>query len=107
VSIEDYDLPLSMFDPERVRNLIALGIERHPERERVDRFLRAGAGFFAKHDNGELQFALMFTDDAPGYAAMRAEVWGGKPEPIQDADRNEILNLIRVPASVVGQPPQG
>src|SRR5689334_12739631 len=101
------DIPASVFDPERVRGVIEMGIEMHPERERVNRFLRAGAAVHVKHEDGELQFALIFTDDAPGYAALRAETWGAEPETPEPEDRDVILNLIRVKADVVGQPPQG
>ena len=51
---EHYDdgepLDPSMFDEERFRNLIELGLVNlnHSDRERADRFLRAGAAFVAR-----------------------------------------------------------
>ena len=107
MSEEWAELPRSMFDPERVRNVVQIGIEGHPDQERVYRYLRAGAAFHVRHEDGYLHFALQFTDYAPGYAMMRSDVWGSKPETPTDEDRDEILSLIRVPAHVVGQPPQG
>jgi hypothetical protein len=100
------ELPRSMFDPERVRSVVELGIQNHPDQARVYRFLRSDAAFHVRHEDGTLHFALQFTGDASVIAAMRADVWGEEPQAVEDADRGEILSSIRVPAVAVGQPPQ-
>jgi hypothetical protein len=102
------ELPLSMFDPERLRNLIEIGVNEHPDPERVSRFLRSGASFVMHREkDGRLHFGLAHTASAPWLASVRAEVWGTEPEEPADEDEGRVLSILRAPASILGQPPQG
>ncbi len=66
-------------DPERVNGLLAHGVETHPNRAEVDRFLRAGAEFIvgrADDDPELLRVRLVMTDKAPAMAELRASIAG-------------------------------
>ena len=72
----DEPLDPAIFDEDRFRNLIELGIADHPD-PRIGRFLRAGAQFVTYPLEGErVRIMLEFTEAAPALAALRAEVSG-------------------------------
>ena len=103
----DEPLDPAIFDEDRFRNLIELGIADHPD-PRIGRFLRAGAQFVTYPLEGErVRIMLEFTEAAPALAALRAEVSGQEPEPIQDEDRDERIDVIIAPLGVLRRPPQG
>ena len=85
-----------MFDEERFRNLIELGLVNlnHSDRERADRFLRAGAAFVARSVGDDVEIALEFTRETAKLAAARAAVWGAEPEPVRDEDRGQIVPIF-------------
>jgi hypothetical protein len=89
-------------DPERFRGLIELGLATHPDRLRVDRFLRAGAEFTAYPvDDGKVRITLEITERSPDLAAVRAEVSGGKIELLDAAEYGVRLRVIQAPLSAV------
>ena len=109
---EHYDegepLDPSMFDEERFRNLIELGLVNlnHSDRERADRFLRAGAAFVARSVGDDVEIALEFTRDTAKLAAARAAVWGAEPEPVRDEDRGQVVPIFNVPLKALRRPPR-
>ena len=109
---EHYDegepLDPSMFDEERFRNLIELGLVNlnHSDRERGDRFLRAGAAFVARSVGDDVEIALEFTRDTAKLAAARAAVWGAEPEPVRDEDRGQIVPIFKAPLKALRRPPR-
>ena len=96
-----------MFDEERFRNLIELGLVNlnHSDRERADRFLRAGAAFVARSVGDDVEIALEFTDDAANLAAARAAVWGAEREPVRDEDRGQAVPIFKAPLKALRRPP--
>jgi hypothetical protein len=94
-------------DSERARNLIELAIRTHPEKDRVYRFLRCGAGFVARRVGDQVEFALAFTDSAQHLARVRAEVWDAEPDEPTEQELNERIELVKTPADVIEPKPQG
>jgi hypothetical protein len=109
---EHYDdgepLDPSMLDEERFRNLIELGLVNlnHSDRERADRFLRAGAAFVARSVGDDVEIALEFTRETAKLAAARAAVWGDEPEPVRDEDRGQIVPIFKAPLKALRRPPR-
>ena len=101
-------LDQSMFDEERFRNLIELGLVNlnHFDRERADRFLRAGAAFVARSVGNDVEIALEFTGDTARLAAARAAVWGAEPEPVRDEDRGQAVPIFTAPLKALRGPPR-
>jgi hypothetical protein len=66
-------LDRSIFNEERFRNLIELGlVNLNPsDRERADRFLHAGAAFIARAVGDDVAVALEFTGDRAKLAAAQ------------------------------------
>jgi hypothetical protein len=106
---EHYDegelLDRSIFDEERFRNLIELGLVNlnHSDRERADRFLRTGAAFVARSVGYDVEVALEFTDDTAKLAAARA-AWGAETEPVRDDDRGRVVPLFKAPLKALRRP---
>ena len=97
-------LDQSMFDEERFRNLIELGLVNlnHSDRERADRFLRAGTAFVARSVGDDVEIALKFTRET----AKLAAVWGPEPEPVRDEDRGQTVPIFSAPLKALPRPPQ-
>jgi len=104
---EGEPLDRSIFAEERFRNLIELGLVNlnHSDRERADRFLRAGAAFVARSVGDDVEIALEFTDDAANLAAARAAVWGAEREPVRDEDRGQAVPIFKAPLKALRRPP--
>jgi hypothetical protein len=95
-------LDASMFDPDRYRALIELGLTTHGERARVDRWLRAGAEFTAYEPaDGQAIITLEITKRSPELAAIRARVWGGEVELLHTSEYGECIQIAAAPLSVL------
>jgi hypothetical protein len=95
-------------DPERIRGLIELGLAQHPDRVRVDHFLRAGAEFtLYRLDEGDVRITLEVTDRSPELAAMRANVSGGEIELLDTAEYGERVWVTTAPLSALKKVNQG
>jgi hypothetical protein len=96
------------FDPDRFRGLIELGLATHPDRLRVDRFLRAGAEFTATPvDDGNVLITLTFTERSPTLAAIRADVSGGEIGLLDASEYGEHVRVIQAPLSALRKVNQG
>jgi hypothetical protein len=98
-----------LVEDERLANLIELGVANHPDPERVNEAIRKGAQFVVRHaeDEDRIEVGLVFNDTAPVFAAMRAEMAGCDPEPVDHSRDGEYISVIKAPVSVLAQPPQG
>jgi hypothetical protein len=99
-------LDQSTLNEERFRNLIELGLVNlnHSDRERADRFLRAGAAFVARSIGDDVEVALEFTADRAKLAAARAAVWNAEPESVRDEDRDQVVPIFTAPLKALRRP---
>lgn len=93
-------------DEQRFTGLIRLGMERHPDPDRLTTMLRAGAAFTASRvENERVTIALEFGQDAALLAEIRAPSWGEPPLPLPD-DLSP-MTLITAPIRVLAPANQG
>jgi hypothetical protein len=99
-------LDQSTLNEERFRNLIELGLVNlnHSDRERADRFLRAGAAFVARSIGDDVEVALEFTGERDTLAAARAAVWNSEPESARDEDRDQVVPIFKAPLKALRPP---
>jgi hypothetical protein len=98
-----------MVQDERLANLIELGVNNHPDPERVNEAIRKGAQFVVRHAEEEdrIEVGLVFNDTAELFARMRAEMAGVEPEQVDRSRDGEYISVIKAPVDVLAQPPQG
>lgn len=93
-------------DEQRFTGLIRLGMERHPDPDRLQTMLRAGAAFTTSPaENERVTIWLEFGTDAAELAAFRAPSWGAPPLPLPD-DLSP-MKLITAPIRVLEPANQG
>lgn len=90
-------------DPDRFRGLIELGLVDHPERARLDRFLRAGAEFTAYPREGDsIEIVLAYNRErSPALAALRARVSGGEVGMLHATEYTEQVLITVAPLSAL------
>jgi hypothetical protein len=95
-------------DFDRFREAVALVLEHADDRERVERYLAAGANILAKRRDDDIDIALGFGREQEDLARLRADAWGTElPDGPTDDERAEMIQIGSFPYSVVTQRPQG
>jgi hypothetical protein len=104
---DDDDNPGTGFDEDRFRNVLELLIATTTMPLDVERYIHAGAQFYAWPDGDHVEIGLVFTDAWPALAAKRAEANGWPPsEPPTENEWDEGIMIGRVPVADLERKPQ-
>lgn len=86
---DELDFDLSEYDEERLRGVLELGYENHPDRERVQALVDTGRyRTYVRRLDGEMLEAYL----APV---------------LPDEEDPQVVSIIKFPWSALGRPPQG